>query len=217
MSALAAAAADYLALRRALGFKLQHDGRVLPRFVAHLDALGADIVTVALALAWASGTGEVARNLSAVRGFARYLQALDSRHEVPPTGLVRSPSRRAVPHLFSEADVVALMAAARDLQPPLRAATVAAAIGLLATTGMRIGEVLALDVADIDWETGVTTVRLAKFNKSRHVPLSPSTLAALDAYRHGARRRADASGPALLVAPGGRRLSYHVFKRVRLS
>lgn len=215
MSALASAMADYLGVRRALGYKLVEAGRVLPRFVAHLDAQGVATVTVDSALAWATETGRgagVARRLQAIRGFALYLQALDPAHEVPPAGLVPDRSRRAVPHLYSDADIVALMAAARDLGPSLRAATTEAVIGVLAVTGMRIGEVLALNVADVDWDTGVVTVWLAKFNKSRHVPLAPTTLAALVEYRRMSRLLApDATMPALFVGPRGRRLSYHGF------
>lgn len=216
MSALGSALADYLGVRRALGYKLAEAGRVLPRFVAHLDAQGVATVTVNSALAWATETRRgagVARRLEAIRGFALYLQALDPAHEVPPVGLGPDRSRqRSVPHLYSDAEIVALMAAARDLGPPLRAATTEAVIGILAVTGMRIGEVLALNGADIDWATGVVTVWLAKFNKSRHVPLAPTTLAALVDYRQIRWRLVpDAVTPALFVGPRGRRLSYHGF------
>lgn len=105
------------------------------------------------------------------------------------------------------------MAGARRLSPSLRAATTEVVIGLLATTGMRVGEVLALNVRDVDWDTGVVTVWLAKFNKSRHVPLTPSTLAALAHYSETRRRLAPLSDTtAVFVTPGGRRLGYQVFK-----
>lgn len=219
MSALGTALADYLALRRALGYKLTEAGRVLGRFVAHLDALGAETVTVTVALAWAtetgSGCGGIARRLQAIRGFAFYLQALDPANEVPPAGLVPTRSARLVPHLYSDADIAALMAAARRLSPPLRAATTEAVIGLLAVTGMRMGEVLALDTADVDWDTGVLTVWLAKFNKARHVPLAPTTTSALVDYRRTCRRLAPAAATrALFVTPRGRRLGYCGFRDV---
>jgi integrase/recombinase XerD len=218
MSALGAALCDYLGVRRALGYKLTEAGRALPRFVAHLEASGADTVTVAAALMWATetgGGGGVARRLQAIRGFASYLQAIDPAHEVPAAGLVPTRPKRLVPHLYSEADIVALMAAARRLDPPLRAATTETVIGLLAVTGMRIGEVLALNTADVDWDTGVLTVWLAKFNKSRHVPLAPSATSALADYRHACRRLAPtASTRALFVTPRGRRLGYCGFRDV---
>lgn len=117
MSALSSALADYLALRRALGYKLTEAGRVLCRFVADLDASGRETVTVTIAVTWASEvcTAGVARRLQAIRGFARYLQALDPTHEVPPTGLVPVAKPRAVPHLYSDVEVGALMKAARHL------------------------------------------------------------------------------------------------------
>lgn len=219
MSALGTALAEYLGVRRALGYKLTEAGRVLGRFVAHLDALGVDTVTVTVALAWAtetgSGCGGVARRLQAIRGFAFYLQALDPANEVPPAGLVPTRTARRVPHLYTDADIAALMAAARSLGPPLRAATTEAVIGLLAVTGMRIGEVLALDITDVDWDTGVLTVWLAKFNKARHVPLAPTATKALADYRQLCQRLAPtAPTRAFFVTPRERRLGYSGFREV---
>lgn len=211
MSALGSALADYLALRRALGYKLEEAARVLPRFVAHLDAAGTETVTIADALAWAGlvSTAGVGRRLQAVRCFARYLQALDPAHEVPPPGLVPIAKHRAVPHLYSAADVASLMAAARALTPPVRALTTEAVVGLLAVTGMRIGEALALDEADVDWATGVITVGASKLSRGRHVPVAPSTLVALEDYRH-ARPRPVLGAPLFVHTRGGR-LGYSSF------
>ena len=86
-------------------------------------------------------------------------------------------------------------------------------IGLLAVTGMRIGEVLRLNTVDVDWDTGVLTVWLSKFNKSRHVPVTASTLAALNRYRDQRGRHPVIKQPALFVSPDGRRLSYPTFGR----
>ena len=221
MSVIASDLAGYLALRRALGYKLVDDGRQLAQFVAYLDAHDTATVTVATALDWATGTtsaGNGARRLSVVRGFARYLQAVDPAHEVPPVGLLPNRTTRPVPHLYSDVETTALMNAARALEPPVWAATVETVIGLLWVTGMRVGEVLRLNVADIDTD-GVATVWLSKFNKSRHVPLTASTLTALAAY---ARLRRDllpaAEGtPAVFVSMGGQRLSYPVFLKAFVS
>ena len=214
LSPLGVALTDYLAVRRAMGYKLESHGRVLTDFVAHLDATGASLVTTAEAAAWSTTRGGGAgMRLRCIRGFALYLQALDPRHEVPPVGLIPITSRRATPHLYSEADIAGLMAAARQLVPSLRAAATEMVIGVLAVTGMRIGEVLALDLDDIDWDTGVITIRLAKFNKTRHVPVSPSTLAALADYRHTHRPTApgiDAT-KALFVSATGQRFAYSAF------
>ncbi len=212
MTALESALADYLAVRRALGYKLVADGQQLAAFVAHLDARGIDTVTVAVAVEWAAATpqgGGGCRRLAVVRGFARYLQALDPAHEVPPTRLLPGRSSRPVPFLYSDDHIATLMAAARALTRPGWGATVEAIIGLLWATGMRIGEVLRLDVDDLDPDTQVVTIRLAKFGRSRLVPITPTTTRALRDYRAGLP--ATATHPAFFVTPAGRRVRYQQF------
>jgi integrase/recombinase XerD len=121
--------------------------------------------------------------MTAVRGFARYMSGIDPANEVPPLGLVSFRRRWRPPFIYSEADVVALLAEVPRLIPtPLRAATFQTMIGLLAATGMRVGEAIALRRADIDWAEGVIVVRGAKFNKSRELPCDPTTIEALGAY-----------------------------------
>lgn len=212
MSVLESALADYLAVRRSLGYKLAEDGRQLAAFVAHLDSRGIDRVTVTDAVTWASATprgGGGAERLTFVRGFARYLQALDPAHEVPPTRLLPRRTARPIPFLYSQEQVIELMTAARALTPPAWGATVEVIIGLLWTTGMRIGEVLRLDVADHDLDTGVLRVRLAKFGRERLVPITPTTTQVLRDYRAGVP--ATITDPALFVTPAGRRVSYQRF------
>ena len=186
MSPLEIALGDYLAVRRAFGYRLQDVERHLVRFVSHLDANGIDTVTVAVAVGWATSTATASTakdRVSAIRGFTRYLQALDPAHEVLPRGVVPGRVTRAVPHLYSEDDITALMAAARSLEPAPWATTVETVIGLLWATGMRVGEVFRLNVDDFAPDDHVLTVWLSKFGKSRLVPLSASTSAALDRYR----------------------------------
>jgi integrase/recombinase XerD len=214
VTALASALADYLAVRRAVGYRLEADGRQLAAFVAHLDAGGIDTVTVTTAVEWAAATpqgGNGFRRLTTIRGFARYLQALDPAHEVPPPGLLPARTTRPVPHLYSEADIAVLMAAARVLQPTSWAATLETIIGLLWTTGMRIGEVLRLNTADLDPDTGVLTVWLSKFGKSRLVPLTPSTISALSAYRERVPTTFPVTVPAMFVTPRAQRVAYPRF------
>jgi integrase len=178
---------DYLGLYRSLGRKYVDHGIQLPQFVAYLQAAGATTVTTELAVAWASqpsGATPVwwARRLSMVRGFARYLKALDPDTEIPPRELLPFRASRVDPYLYSDADIAALMAAAQTLRPPLRAATYETLIGLIAATGMRSGEAVRLDRDDIDWQEGVITIWRSKFGKSRALPVHPSTLAALGRY-----------------------------------
>ena len=126
MSALSQAVTDYLALRRALGYKLEAHVRVLPQFVEFLEQRQATVITTALALAWATepANGSVVwwhQRLAIVRGFARYLQASDPRHEVPHVNLLPAKFRRAVPYLYSEAEIESLMHAAGRIRSPLKA------------------------------------------------------------------------------------------------
>ena len=146
---------DYLAVRRALGYKLTGEGRLLADLVAFLDQAGAATVTTALAVAWTTKvTGSAAyaaRRMRVARSFARYLHALDPNSEIPPADLFPAGKHRPVPYIYSDDDVVALMAAAATLRPALRAATFETLFGLLAATGMRVGEAMALDADDVDW------------------------------------------------------------------
>ncbi len=129
MTALEDTLADYLALRRALGFKLARPSIHLKQFVGCIDELGEQTVTIDLALAWATlpagaDPGYLADRLSAVRGFARYLHTLDPVNEVPPPDLFRFSSRRLTPYLYSDQEIEALMAAADRLPSPQLAAPI---------------------------------------------------------------------------------------------
>lgn len=217
MSGLAQAAEDYLTIRRAMGFKLERHGRLLPSLVAFLEHAGATFVTNDLALQWARQPDASVtwwrQRLSIVRGFARYLATIDPRTQVPPLALLGCrgrADRRAVPYLYSDDDIARLMEAATRLRP-LQAATYQTLVGLLAVTGLRVGEALRLDRDDLDDEHSLLVVRDTKFGKSREVPLHPTTLAAL----HGYLRRRDelcpnAYGPSLFVSTVGKRLLYKV-------
>jgi integrase len=188
MSTLSQHLADYLRLRRLLGHKLADPGRLLPRFVAWLEANKIEFVTVEAAVAWSltdapAGTSVSGRRLVAVRGFARYLSGIDPRTEVPPAGLIPIRQRWRPPFIYSDADIAALIEEARQtIREPLRAATYETLIGLLAATGLRVGEAIRLDRHDIDGAEGVLLVRESKFRKSRQVPLQPSGVKALKEY-----------------------------------
>jgi integrase len=187
MSRLRRACDEYLALRRAMGFKLDRPGRMLPDLVAFLESSGQATITTRAALEWAMRPAghpqECAVRLSVARGFARHLRARDGVSEVPPTDLLPSCRRRLAPHLYSEADIAALMAATATIHFPFRAATHRTLIGLLAVTGMRIGEAIALDRDDVDLPAGCVTVRAGKWGAARELPLHDSTVDALDEYR----------------------------------
>lgn len=188
MSALADAAADYLRLRNRLGHDLAEYHRLLPRFVAFLDDAGLETVTVAAALAWVNApdvdpSGTVASHrMTIARGFARHMAGLDANTEIPPFGLVSSRRRRHDPYIFSPNDVDTLMTGAQGLRTRFAAATHQTLIGLLAATGMRVGEAIRLDRGDVLEADTTLMIRESKFGKSRMVPLQPSMLTALHHY-----------------------------------
>lgn len=219
MSALEAALGDYLGLRRALGHKLAEHERQLTRFVAKLDDADVTFISMADTLAFVldpyldPASSNPAKRLMAVRGFARYLSAIDPRTEVPPAGLVSYRRSRRAPHLFSDEDVAVVVRAARASTPfAFRAETLASLIVLLAVTGMRVGEALRLDCCDLDWDHAVIRVRDTKFGKGRDVVVSASTVNALAAYRS----RRDGRRPAtarLFVSLAGTPIIYSRFSQ----
>ena len=175
-------------LRNRLGHELAEYHRLLPRFVAFLDDAGLQTVTVAAALAWVNApdvdpSGTVASHrMTIARGFARHMAGLDPRTEIPPFGLVGSRRHRHEPFIFSPGDIAALMTGAQSLRTRFASATHETVIGLLAATGMRVGEAIRLDRGDIAETDATLTIRESKFGKSRLVPLQPSVLAALQRY-----------------------------------
>jgi integrase/recombinase XerD len=218
VSVLEQALIDYLRLRRSLGHELAEAGWLLPGFVAYLDAHGARTVTIEMALAWAQqaragrGTSVGPRRMTAVRGFARYLAGIDAATEVPPLGLMPHRQRWRRPFIYSPADVDTVIGQARcSIVSPLRAATYVTLIGLLAASGMRIGEAIKLDRGDVDWAQGVLLIRESKFGKSRLVPLAASSMAALHGYAGLSDELAPRpDGPSFFVSLARKRLLYAV-------
>ena len=206
------ALADYLRVRRRLGFAMLQDGRLLEGFVEFLEQAGAERISTKLALTWArmpvhAHPHRWRQRLSVVRGFARYLATLDPASEVPSKDLLPGTRQRLAPHIYTEQEITELMAAAGRLRPPLRAARHQTLIGLLAVTGMRPGEALALDRQDINLRHGVVHVRAGKQKKQREVPLHPSTITALRNYaRLRDARFPEPSTPAFFIGARGRRM-----------
>jgi integrase len=171
-----------------LGFKLVFPGHVLPQFVAFVETAGRATITVELAVAWAGlPQGRVqpislAHRLGAVRGFARWLVTIDPATEVPPCGIWPSTAPRPTPYLWSDTEIRTLLDRARALASPIRAATHETLFGLLAATGMRVGEAIGLAENDVDLDTGLISIRDGKFGRSRLVPLHPTTTKALRSY-----------------------------------
>ena len=187
MSNLHQILSDYLATRRAMGYKLQHADRRLLEFVESVLVQGSSCITTKLALQWATqplgaSPNWFATRLGLIRQFALYAQAFDPRTEVPPHHLICHVSRRPTPYIYSEQGIQRLLEAARRQRHRLSAWNDVTLLGLLAVTGMRVGEAIRLDRRDLDPERAVLVVRQTKFGKSRELPLHPSTVEALRRY-----------------------------------
>jgi len=221
MSDLRDALTQYVALRRALGTKLQEPATTLRYFLDFLEREASEFITTELALRWAMEPKLVqratwARRLGMVRKFASWLNTVDPRHEVPPRRLLAARRRRNKPHIFTPQEIVRLMdkAAQLDSVSGLRARTYVTLIGLLAATGLRPGEALALDVGDVDLQNGILAIRESKFGKSRFVPIEDSTRAAL--ARYATRRNQlcpQRATEAFFVTERGQRLQGGVARR----
>lgn len=187
MTALEQALGDYLRLRRGLGYALERDQPLLEQFVAFLDQAGTQQITTELALQWARFPNTEhaivwRKRLSMVRQFARYLATIDPLTEIPPSDLLPAHRPRIAPYIYAPQEIKALIVAARALPQPATAALSATAIGVLASTGLRLREALALDRADVDLDDGVLNIRPCKNHRQRLVPLHPSVTAALSRY-----------------------------------
>ena len=189
MSQLREAAEQYLRLRRDLGCQLREAGRLLHDFLAFAEREGASHITTDLAIRWAQRPAGVqpvtwALRLRVVRRFAVWLSATDRRTEVPPDGLLPGRYVRRRPYIYSDAEIADLVETAGRLTSAarLKGRTYATIFGLLAVTGMRVSEVLALDREDVDLGEGVLRVRRTKFGKSRLVAVHDSTCQALADY-----------------------------------
>jgi integrase/recombinase XerD len=193
MKPLGQAVKDYLALRRSLGFKLLEYGDCLHEFVSFLKKNRAAHITNKLAVEYATQRQyekpvSWSRRLIIVRGFASYRIGADPRTEIPSGGLLPFRSQRARPYIYSHDELRRLLKAALKMESPhpLQPHTYCCLFGLLAVSGLRVGEAINLQPQDVDWPAGVLTIRGAKFGKSRLVPLHPSTRAVLLDY---AKRR----------------------------
>lgn len=182
--------ADYLRLRRQLGFTLAWDEHVLGQFAAHLDAVGASSLTTGMMIEWAglprpdggAGASRAAVRMRAVRSFAAYLHALDAVHDVPPRSVFSHQTRRPTPYIYTPEEVIALLEAAAGLQRFERSRIYPVVFGLLSATGIRVGELLALDDEEVDLKAGVITVSRGKSRDPRFVPLHATTTKALTDY-----------------------------------
>lgn len=189
MSGLEDLLAEYLTVRRSLGYALRDTARCLGKFLAFAKSEGASHVSTDLALRWVAQASLVqpatrAARLGMVRCFATWCKTMDPATEIPPEGLLPHKYRRTQPYIYSDDEVLRIIDAARQLpsRNGLRAHTYATLFGLLAVTGMRVSETVGLDRRDVDLEEGILTLRRTKLGKTRLVPVQSSTLAVLRGY-----------------------------------
>jgi len=212
MTPLRQALHDYLRTRRQLGFKLVSDQRHLENFVGFLEWAGAERISVELAVMWArlpvnAHPHQWRQRLGIVSCFARYVATLDPESEVPSTELLCASRPRVAPYIYSPAEISALIEAAGQLTPPLRAASYQTVIGLMATTGLRLGEALGLDRQDVDLTDGALHVRARRQSSARFrcTRLPPGRYAAtrtgVTAAGHSRARRRSSSTPAEQGSP----------------
>jgi integrase len=209
---------DYLELRRGLGYHWPSQERALRAFARYVDQNGHDgPIPLELSLDWATSSTSTdpcnpARRLATVRGFLRHLATVDGATEVPAPGLLGPTGHRAPPHVYSDREIGDLLHAAAGLAPAggLRPHCYATLFGLLACTGLRISEALALTCGDVGLADGMLTVRAGKRGRMRLVPLHPSAVPPLGNYAADRRRRygPPADGEAFFRTDRSDRVSY---------
>jgi integrase/recombinase XerD len=225
VTGLRESALDYLAMRRGLGFKLTAQQGILMSFVDYCEQHQLQHISTDAAVAWAVATPHSrdtlwwSRRLMVVRIFARHLAAFDPATQMPPADALPGFYRRVTPYLYSAREIQALLNAAGALTPPLRGATYRCFLGLLAVSGMRIGEACRLDLGDVDPAAAVITIRDSKFGKSRQIPVHASTVTALAGYAAVRdRRESGRDCSAFFVSTRGTRLRpndvNHTFPRL---
>ena len=217
MSVLGEEVASYITSRRRLGFVVRHDEGTLRSFVRFCDNTGLTTVTTTSIVEWATAPaggkgGWSAQRFGVARRFAQHLHLTDPGHEVPPERLIVGHYQRITPYLYTGDEIGAVMIAAGRLSGQIRPVAYKTLIGLLAATGMRISEALALNDTNVDLDAGLITVRNSKFNRSRQLPLHPTTIEALSHYVTSRRntRADDVAGDsqAFFISDTGRRIGY---------
>jgi len=203
----------YLSIRRRLGADLSTEERILRRFTNFADKDGAEYVDTRLIMRWleslpAASPGTRGARFRAARQFALWLHGMDSRHEVPPQGLVPAHVQRVHPHIYSDAEILAIVEHAKTLPSVygMRGLTCSTLFGLIAVTGLRINEALSLDQGDLDIETGVLRVRFGKLGKERLLPLDRTVVRQLERYGRERDRLLGLRSEAMFVTCDGHRL-----------
>lgn len=216
---------DYLTVRRQLGFDLKNAETILISFTSFLKRKNTDHITTQLALEFATANLKAspswqARKLGTIRRFASYLQLFDARTEIPPKELLPFKYHRRPPYLFTDGDISNLLETFHSSmkQGSIEAQTYYTLFGLIASTGMRTGEALALKIDSVDLRQGIITIYESKYRKSRKLPINRSTIKILRCYaKYRERQIRKKVSDYFFVNTSGRRLDntgmYHAFRK----
>lgn len=214
MMSLADRLQQYLAVRRRFGSNLSASERELRQFTAFADAEGAAWITGGLFLRWKERFGSASNvtwslRLGMVRGFAKWLQGIDPRTEIPPAGLIPAKRRRSRPYIYTDHQVASIMKEAAQLPSArgLRALNFTTLFGLLAVTGLRIGEAVGLNDRDVDLDKAILEVENGKNCNNRIVAVTACTAERLGAYRAARNQILNVRALPFFVGESGRRLT----------
>ncbi len=204
---------EYIAFKKALGFQITVESAELRRFAKYAEEQKHHgSLTVDLVLNWVSQKPSYsrfykARRLETVHTFAKYAVSIDSKAQMPPKGLFGKCHGRTSPYIYTTVEVKKIIDQANQLLSPdgLRARTMAALIGLLWSTGLRVSEACRLIVDDIDYDNLELHIRRTKFNKERYVPIHESVGDALKKYE-AFRNEYHSAEPYFFLSTGGKRL-----------
>lgn len=212
--------ARYIDLHQALGFKFRTQSLLLRNFIKFAKHRQDGFIRTSSVLEWSAQAPSPQQRhirLATFRRFALAMHAEDARHEVPPAGAFgRAWFKRRKPFIYSPEQIALLVQAASQLKPisSIRPATYSTLFTLLAVTGLRISEALALQVSDIT-DDGLL-VRATKFKKDRLVPVHPSTRQALERYLRS-RAQVPTTSEALFISVKGTALCYSTVVTTFLS
>ncbi|XID91541.1 tyrosine-type recombinase/integrase [Paenibacillaceae bacterium WGS1546] len=213
---------EYVAYKRSLGYRIKIEAQELRRFAKYTREIGYDgSITEELAMRWAALDDHftrkyMARRLETLHTFAVYISAFDEQAQIPRNGVFCKAHTRTSPYIYTDEEVLSLMRGADSLFSPdgIRSCTVASAIGLMHATGIRVSELTSLRITNVQMEEGYLFIRNSKFKKDRLVPLHPTVIAKLLAYRVfienkiGVRDRDD----PFFVTSYGRRFNTRAFE-----
>ena len=208
---LAQAVSAYVAYKQSLGMRFATEARALKSFSRALGDVDLDRIEPEQVRAFLDGTGAMTRfwyrKLDALRGFYRFALARRYTPRSPlPTNVPRCP-QAFVPYIYSEEEIKRLLAAAASRERcNLSSLTCRTLLLVLYGTGLRIGEALGLDVADVDLESALLRIRETKFYKTRIVPVGADLTRVLRDYLLERSKGAPipADGPFLLTRQGKR-------------